>query len=81
MTESEVPSVWAERLDAAAASGSGEVFGGVLQGLFGYLERARNEAEAPVECGDYFIRWKRFCTEPEGHGGRHRNCEISWDDE
>lgn len=45
MTLPEVPKTLAERLDAAAASGSGEEFGAVIQGLFGWLEKARDEAE------------------------------------
>lgn len=39
------PKTIAEKLDAAAAEG-GEAFGAVLMGLFGALERARDEEEA-----------------------------------
>lgn len=73
-----VPMTLAEKLDAAQ---TGEEFGGVLVGLFSALEQARDEDDEPVECGDYFVKWKRFCTEPGGHDGRHRCGEISWDDE
>jgi hypothetical protein len=72
------PKTLAEQLDAAQ---TGEEFGGVLMGLFGYLEQARDEPDEPAECGDYFDKWKRFCTEPEGHEGLHRNACVSWEDQ
>lgn len=42
MTLLEVPKTLAEQLDAAQ---SGEEFGVVIQGLFGWLEKARDEEE------------------------------------
>lgn len=31
-------------------------------------------------CGHYFSKWDRSCGLEPGHDGRHRCCEVSWDD-
>lgn len=31
-------------------------------------------------CGHYYTKWDRSCGLEPGHDGRHRECEVSWDD-
>lgn len=38
-------------------------------------------AEYTETCDSVLAKWKRSCTLPQGHEGRHRECEVSWTDE